>query len=169
MLFYPESFKISTPTDREVAVERDFNAPCRLVFDAFTKPELVRRWLLGPDGWTMPVCEIDLRVGGAVMSGATKPQDTKWEWVALSAKSFVPKESSQQRSSITPGTRWGPNRAPTAPTGGRSSGARCASTPRGTGNSTVARGIPSAIGYEHAHIVRLQPDQCVAAKLHEKS
>src|SRR5438034_438593 len=65
MLFYPESFKVSTPTDREIAIERDFNAPRRLVFDAFTKPELVRRWLLGPDGWTMPVCEIDLRAGGA--------------------------------------------------------------------------------------------------------
>ena len=65
MLFYPESFKVSTPTDREIQVERDFNAPRALVFDAFTKPELVRRWLLGPDGWTMPVCEIDLRVGGA--------------------------------------------------------------------------------------------------------
>ena len=65
MLFYPESFKVSTPTDREIEVERDFNAPRQLVFDAFTKPELVRRWLLGPDGWTMPVCEIDLRVGGA--------------------------------------------------------------------------------------------------------
>ena len=65
MLFYPESFKVSTPTDREIEVERDFNAPRELVFDAFTKPELVRRWLLGPDGWTMPVCEIDLRVGGA--------------------------------------------------------------------------------------------------------
>ena len=65
MLFYPESFKITTPTDREIKVERDFNAPRSLVFDAFTRPELVRRWLLGPDGWTMPVCEIDLRVGGA--------------------------------------------------------------------------------------------------------
>ena len=65
MLFYPESFKVSTPTDREIEVERDFNAPREMVFDAFTKPELVRRWLLGPDGWTMPVCEIDLRVGGA--------------------------------------------------------------------------------------------------------
>jgi uncharacterized protein YndB with AHSA1/START domain len=65
MLFYPESFKISTPTDREIEIERDFIAPRSLVFDAFTKPELVRRWLLGPDGWTMPVCEIDLRVGGA--------------------------------------------------------------------------------------------------------
>lgn len=64
MLFYPESFKISTPSDHEIAIERDFNAPRDLVWEAFTKPELVRGWLLGPDGWTMPVCEIDLRVGG---------------------------------------------------------------------------------------------------------
>jgi uncharacterized protein YndB with AHSA1/START domain len=47
-----------------LAMTRVFNAPRRLVFDALTKPELVRRWLLGPDGWSMPVCEIDLRVGG---------------------------------------------------------------------------------------------------------
>ena len=65
MQFYPDSFKVTTPTDREVLIERDFNAPRDLVFDAFTKPELVRRWLLGPEGWTMPVCEIDLRVGGS--------------------------------------------------------------------------------------------------------
>jgi uncharacterized protein YndB with AHSA1/START domain len=64
MLFYRESFKMSTPSDLEIQVERNFNAPRELVFDAFTKPELVRRWLLGPNGWTMPVCEIDLRVGG---------------------------------------------------------------------------------------------------------
>jgi uncharacterized protein YndB with AHSA1/START domain len=64
-MFYPESFKLSTPSDREIQVTRDFHAPRQLVFDAFTKPELVRRWMLGPEGWTMPVCEIDLRVGGA--------------------------------------------------------------------------------------------------------
>jgi uncharacterized protein YndB with AHSA1/START domain len=64
MLFHPESFRLSTPSDREIEIERDFDAPRQLVFDAFTKPELVRRWLLGPDGWTMPVCEIDLTVGG---------------------------------------------------------------------------------------------------------
>jgi uncharacterized protein YndB with AHSA1/START domain len=64
-MFYPDSFQVSTPTDREIQVTRDFNAPRRLVFDAFTKPELVRRWLLGPPGWTMPVCEIDLTPGGA--------------------------------------------------------------------------------------------------------
>ena len=64
-MLFPDSFKVSTPSDREIQVTRDFDAPRRLVFDAFTKPELVRRWLLGPPGWTMPVCEIDLRVGGA--------------------------------------------------------------------------------------------------------
>jgi uncharacterized protein YndB with AHSA1/START domain len=64
-MFYPDSFKVSTPTDHEIQVTRDFNAPLQLVFDAFTKPELVRRWLLGPPGWTMPLCEIDLKVGGA--------------------------------------------------------------------------------------------------------
>jgi uncharacterized protein YndB with AHSA1/START domain len=55
---------MTLPGDREIRVERDFNAPRELVFDAFTQPELVRQWLLGPPGWTMPVCEIDLRVGG---------------------------------------------------------------------------------------------------------
>lgn len=64
-MLFPDSFKVSTPSDREIRVTRDFDAPRRLVFDAFTNPELVRRWLLGPPGWTMPVCEIDLRVGGA--------------------------------------------------------------------------------------------------------
>jgi uncharacterized protein YndB with AHSA1/START domain len=54
---------ISTPTDREVMLSRDFDAPPSLVFDALTKPELLKRWY-GPTGWTMEVCEIDLRVGG---------------------------------------------------------------------------------------------------------
>lgn len=64
-MFFPESFKISTPGDREIQVMRDFHAPRQMVFDAFTKPEFVRRWLVGPLGWSMPVCEIDLRVGGS--------------------------------------------------------------------------------------------------------
>ena len=56
--------KITASGDREIVMIRSFNAPSALVFDAFTKPELLRRWLLGPPGWTMPICEIDLRVGG---------------------------------------------------------------------------------------------------------
>ncbi len=64
-MFYPENFHVTAPGDLEIVISRDFDAPRQLVFDAFTKPELVRRWLLGPDGWTMPVCEIDLKTGGA--------------------------------------------------------------------------------------------------------
>jgi len=56
--------RVTMPSDREIAMTRMFAAPRTLVFDAHTKPELVKRWLLGPPGWTMPVCEIDLRVGG---------------------------------------------------------------------------------------------------------
>jgi uncharacterized protein YndB with AHSA1/START domain len=59
------TLKVATPTDREIMMTRVFDAPRDLVFDALTKPELVKRWLLGPPGWSMPVCEIDLRVGGA--------------------------------------------------------------------------------------------------------
>jgi uncharacterized protein YndB with AHSA1/START domain len=54
----------STPSDREVAWTRSFAAPRERVFRAFTEPEHVQRWMLGPDGWTMPICEMDLRVGG---------------------------------------------------------------------------------------------------------
>ncbi|HEV2671490.1 MAG TPA: SRPBCC domain-containing protein, partial [Gemmatimonadales bacterium] len=58
------ALQLSTPTDLDVVITRVLDAPRGMVFDAFTKPDLVRRWLLGPPGWTMPVCEIDLRVGG---------------------------------------------------------------------------------------------------------
>ncbi len=61
-----EGAAVKMSGDRAVVLTRTFNAPRRLVFDAHTRPELVRRWLLGPPGWTMPVCEIDLRVGGRI-------------------------------------------------------------------------------------------------------
>lgn len=56
---------LTTPSDREIVVTRVFAAPRRLVFAAYTNPEHVPQWMFGPDGWTMPVCEIDLRPGGA--------------------------------------------------------------------------------------------------------
>ncbi len=55
---------VTTPSEREIVMTRIVAAPPAVVFHAFTKPELVARWLLGPDGWSMPVSEIDLRVGG---------------------------------------------------------------------------------------------------------
>jgi uncharacterized protein YndB with AHSA1/START domain len=67
----PNKLEITLPTDREIVITRSFDAPRDLVWDAHTKPALVRRWLLGPPGWEMPVCEIDLRVGGKY----------RYEWV----------------------------------------------------------------------------------------
>ena len=58
------TLKVSLPTDREIVMTRVFDAPCRLVFDALTKPELLKRWF-GPRGWSLVVCEADLKVGGA--------------------------------------------------------------------------------------------------------
>jgi uncharacterized protein YndB with AHSA1/START domain len=55
---------ITMPSDREVSMTRVFDAPRKLVFDTWTKPELLRRWLGVRNGWTMTVCEIDLKVGG---------------------------------------------------------------------------------------------------------
>ena len=66
----PQKSTVTLPNDRDVVVVRAFNAPRDLVFDAWTKPELVQRWLLGPPGWTMPVCEMDVRVGGKY----------RWRW-----------------------------------------------------------------------------------------
>ena len=59
------TLKVTTPTDREIVLTRVFDAPRSLVFEAMTKPEYVQRWLLGPPGWSMILCNIDLRVGGA--------------------------------------------------------------------------------------------------------
>jgi uncharacterized protein YndB with AHSA1/START domain len=61
-----DTFLVTTPSDREIVMTRRLNAPRALAFDAFTKPELIRRWLLGPDGWSMPVCDVDLKAGGTL-------------------------------------------------------------------------------------------------------
>jgi len=57
--------QITTPSKRELAMTRVFDAPRSLVFDAWTKPELLKRWLGVRGGWSFAVCEVDLRVGGA--------------------------------------------------------------------------------------------------------
>jgi uncharacterized protein YndB with AHSA1/START domain len=61
---------VSLPSDSAVKVIRQFNAPRKLVYQAYTTPSLMQRWLLGPPGWSMPVCEMDVRVGGVF----------RWRW-----------------------------------------------------------------------------------------
>ena len=58
--------KIETEGDRFVVVTRRFAAPPEAVYRAHTEPELIQRWLLGPDGWSMPVCVCDARPGGKI-------------------------------------------------------------------------------------------------------
>lgn len=60
-----KTLNVTAPTEREIVMTRVFDAPRSLVFETLIKPELLRRWVLGPDGWSMRVCEIDLRVGGS--------------------------------------------------------------------------------------------------------
>jgi len=62
--------QVTLPSDSEVKVERSFRAPRALVFRAYTEPELVRRWMLGPPGWSMPICDMDVQVGGRY----------RWRW-----------------------------------------------------------------------------------------
>jgi uncharacterized protein YndB with AHSA1/START domain len=57
------TLEVTLPTDREIAMTRVFDAPREMVFDAFYKPELLKRWF-GPRGWSLAVCEVDQRVGG---------------------------------------------------------------------------------------------------------
>src|SRR5882724_3230680 len=60
------SLQVSTPTDTTIVLTRTFNAPRRLVWEAFFVPEKMRRWMLPPPGWTLTVCECEARVGGAL-------------------------------------------------------------------------------------------------------
>lgn len=60
----------SLPSDTEVLVKRSFDAPAGLVWRAYMEPDLFRRWCGGHPGWSMPVCEMDMRVGGQY----------RWRW-----------------------------------------------------------------------------------------
>ena len=64
-----QAAEVTLPSEREVEVRRSFQAPRSLVWEAYTRPELMKRWLGGP-GWSMPVCEMDVREGGSF----------RWRW-----------------------------------------------------------------------------------------
>jgi len=83
----PTGVTVSTPSDREIVLSRAFAAPRRLVFDAWTRPDLLMRWY-GARGWNLVSCEVDLRIGGAWRfvsrgpDGATMVQSGVYEVVA---------------------------------------------------------------------------------------
>src|SRR5262245_16282914 len=71
-----KKLQIGPQGDREILVSREFDAPRELVFEAYTKPERLKRWLGVFGSWEFAVCEIDLRVGGAY----------RWVWRDNSSK-----------------------------------------------------------------------------------
>lgn len=71
---------IAARGEREIVMTRVFDAPRRLVFDAWTKPELLMRWFGGPREWTLTSCEIDLRVGGAYRFVTTRTDGKTMRW-----------------------------------------------------------------------------------------
>jgi len=91
----------TTPSDREVVITRAVDAPRRLVFAAWTDPRHIPQWLLGPEGWTMPICEMDLRPGGAWRYVWRKADGAEMEM------SGIVREVSPPERLVTT-ERWGP-------------------------------------------------------------
>ncbi len=69
----------TTPSDREILITRVLAAPRQRVFEAWTDCEHVPHWMLGPEGWTMPICQIDLRPGGAYRHVWRRPDGEETE------------------------------------------------------------------------------------------
>jgi uncharacterized protein YndB with AHSA1/START domain len=69
---------VTGPT-REVRIERTFDAPIEDVFDAWTSPEVMRRWFHPAPDWGTPLAEVDLRVGGNVRVAMRRPDGSRAE------------------------------------------------------------------------------------------
>jgi uncharacterized protein YndB with AHSA1/START domain len=96
----PGTTTYETPTDTDIVATRVFDAPRRLVWKAWTDPRHITRWMLGPEGWTMPVCEMDLRPGGSWRYVWRRDQGTEMEMTG-SVLEVVPPER------LVTTERWG--------------------------------------------------------------
>lgn len=95
------TLQVTTPTDREVVMTRVVDAPRQLVWEAWTSPKHVPRWMLGPEGWSMPVCEIDMRPGGTWHFVWRKANGTEMEMKGI-YKDVAPPER------LVSTEKWGP-------------------------------------------------------------
>ncbi|MEP7155439.1 MAG: SRPBCC family protein [Betaproteobacteria bacterium] len=89
---FAATFKVAMLSDKEIEVSRVFNAPRTLVFDAHTKPELIKRWMFGPPGWSFAVCEVDLRVGGAYRFVWRGPENVEMGMGGIHKEIVVPEK-----------------------------------------------------------------------------
>ena len=69
----PAPATVTTPNDTDIVIVRGFDAPRQLVWRAHTEPKLVKKWMMGPPGWTLSTCEMDVRVGGKFRNVFTQP------------------------------------------------------------------------------------------------
>src|SRR5205809_6610577 len=106
------TLQLTAPGERDIVMTRVFDAPRQLVFDAHTQPELVKRWLLGPPGWSLPVCEIDLQVGGKYRyvwrhdrNGTEMGMGGVYREIEAPSGSSAPRSSTRRGTRARPGVR----------------------------------------------------------------
>ena len=75
----PAPATVTTPNDTDIVIVRGFDAPRALVWRAHTEPELMKKWLMGPPGWTLTTCEMDARTGGKFRNVFTQPGQPGFE------------------------------------------------------------------------------------------
>jgi uncharacterized protein YndB with AHSA1/START domain len=93
--------KYATPSDTQVTITRVVNAPRKIVFEVYTQPKHLQKWLLGPPGWTMPICELDARPGGKWRYVYRKDDGSEMT-LSGTVREFVPPERMVTTES------WGP-------------------------------------------------------------
>ena len=149
------ALKVTTPTDVEIVMTRAFDAPRRLVWDAMTRPDLVRRWMFTPPGWKWAECDMDVRVGGKF----------RWVWngpdgrvlldcsVRGCGRVRIPvagadRAGSRHRGDTHAGGRMAaPERAASARARPRAAGALALDNPSGTLTVVVIDGLDEATGW----------------------
>ena len=127
------TLNVTTPTDREIAMTRVFDAPRHLVFEAYTKPELLKRWLGVLSGWSLAVCEIDLRVGGTLSLRVAQQAERNEMGMGGVFREIVPPERIVATEKFDePGTRRGRRHArrSSSRTARRRSRSRCSTSRR---------------------------------------
>lgn len=82
--------KITLPSDTEILMSRVFEAPRHLVFEVMTKAEYIQRWWGCMDGFTMPVCEVDFRVGGRYRFVGRAPDGSEFGFSGVYREIIVP-------------------------------------------------------------------------------
>jgi len=103
-----DAAQVTLPGESEVMVTRSFKAPRHLVYRAYTEPALVQRWMLGPPGWSMPVCEMDVRPGGEYRWRWRSDKDASEFGFFGEYREVVPQAKLVHTETYDPGTVGGP-------------------------------------------------------------